>query len=492
MCVKEFDGYICGHCSIPVIRKCPTAEANPQFPPCSIPAERPNHLYQFCHPCSRVKWNIDVLLAENDHKKLHREGRCSCETVFPHLDDVEVTPLYNWAQTGTSATRPQHLQPQFVRAQLMAVYPGHHMNSSNGMLRPEYGPQYAQTEADPQSPGGWAKQYVHDHPNEHLYYDDAGNIFLFNQGNLNDYFIELPRDVRDIRDNGPIPAGEKNGAWTHSGAWVRNDFIQLDHINLRYGDSPPAHVMGHQSQYGLQQNEVSSPGFGVAGPSNYACSNAPAPSLGPQSPYGFQNQYGIQPNTASAPGFAVPGASSYNNAPAFVGQAPFGVSNDINVVAQELSHLQAQGHRNLTIVPMLGPIVQPQRPVGAYIANRGYGGGRYRTTMWGIGTRYYPNQASPSSAPPGRPTQAQNIRSFSAPVRGSNIEVVAQLENLNISSRIAQNLQQPVSRGVSDDLEVISAADVQNVVSSPEITENTNNHQSSVITAPNSPEISQN
>ncbi|PSS23123.1 hypothetical protein M430DRAFT_17047 [Amorphotheca resinae ATCC 22711] len=82
MCVKEFFGYNCGHCSIPYLRKCPVSLSNPSFPICEYPAERPIFTDEYCHPCSRVVWNLKVLKEEEEHRGRHLRGECFCETVF--------------------------------------------------------------------------------------------------------------------------------------------------------------------------------------------------------------------------------------------------------------------------------------------------------------------------------------------------------------------------------------------------------------------------
>ncbi|TVY71235.1 hypothetical protein LSUE1_G005554 [Lachnellula suecica] len=69
MCVKEFLGYICGHCSIPTLIKCPLTSSNPTFQPCKYPAERPK-----------------VLRDEELHREQHMAGECPCEVIFDGED----------------------------------------------------------------------------------------------------------------------------------------------------------------------------------------------------------------------------------------------------------------------------------------------------------------------------------------------------------------------------------------------------------------------
>lgn len=83
MCIKEFLGYNCGHCSVPLLRRCPLSSSNPVYPPCKYPAERPTFTNEYCHPCARVVWNAKVLKDEEEHRQSHMRGGCSCEVVFP-------------------------------------------------------------------------------------------------------------------------------------------------------------------------------------------------------------------------------------------------------------------------------------------------------------------------------------------------------------------------------------------------------------------------
>lgn len=86
MCVKEFYGYNCGHCSVPILRQCPLSSSNPHYPVCKFPAERPIFTNEFCHPCSRVVWNAKVLKEEEEHRARHLRGECLCEVIFEGED----------------------------------------------------------------------------------------------------------------------------------------------------------------------------------------------------------------------------------------------------------------------------------------------------------------------------------------------------------------------------------------------------------------------
>ncbi len=86
MCVKEFYGFPCGHCSIPVLRQCPLTLSNPIFPPCQFPAERPIYLYVWCPPCGRIAWNDDVLRDEEEHRGRHKRDECFCDVIFDDED----------------------------------------------------------------------------------------------------------------------------------------------------------------------------------------------------------------------------------------------------------------------------------------------------------------------------------------------------------------------------------------------------------------------
>ncbi|KFY38914.1 hypothetical protein V495_06275 [Pseudogymnoascus sp. VKM F-4514 (FW-929)] len=96
MCVKEFIGFNCGHCALPMLRACPLASQSPYYPYCRYPAERPIPVPDNCPACARVVWNQSTLANEESHREVHyRLGReeCalegakgSCETRF----DIDV------------------------------------------------------------------------------------------------------------------------------------------------------------------------------------------------------------------------------------------------------------------------------------------------------------------------------------------------------------------------------------------------------------------
>jgi hypothetical protein len=89
MCVKQFFGYSCGHCSIPTLIQCPLAASNAFYPTCGFPAERPIYTGTYCHPCFRVVWNIKVLKEEEEHRGRHLRGECFCEVRFEGEDREE-------------------------------------------------------------------------------------------------------------------------------------------------------------------------------------------------------------------------------------------------------------------------------------------------------------------------------------------------------------------------------------------------------------------
>jgi hypothetical protein len=78
MCRKDFIGYSCGHCSVPIIRACPLTRDNPRFPPCKFIAELPIRVEAFCDACRRVAFTQDVLLKEKIHIEEHQRRRCPC------------------------------------------------------------------------------------------------------------------------------------------------------------------------------------------------------------------------------------------------------------------------------------------------------------------------------------------------------------------------------------------------------------------------------
>ncbi|KAH8676643.1 hypothetical protein BGZ60DRAFT_261563 [Tricladium varicosporioides] len=88
MCIKQYLGYICGHCSIPELIRCPLTAQNSVYPPCHIPAERPIQTNENCHPCLRVLWNQKVLAEEEEHRQAHLRNECLCEVVFDGEDKV--------------------------------------------------------------------------------------------------------------------------------------------------------------------------------------------------------------------------------------------------------------------------------------------------------------------------------------------------------------------------------------------------------------------
>lgn len=90
MCVKQFYGYTCGHCSIPTLIPCPLVASNPFFPTCGFPAERPVFTGEYCHACFRVLWNAKVLKDEEEHRALHLRGECACEVRFEGEDQAKI------------------------------------------------------------------------------------------------------------------------------------------------------------------------------------------------------------------------------------------------------------------------------------------------------------------------------------------------------------------------------------------------------------------
>ncbi|CAL3963966.1 unnamed protein product [Diplocarpon coronariae] len=82
MCVKEFLGYNCGHCSVPHLRRCPLTLLNASFPDCEYAAERPLFINENCHACTRILWNDRVLKEEESHRARHHAGECGCPVIF--------------------------------------------------------------------------------------------------------------------------------------------------------------------------------------------------------------------------------------------------------------------------------------------------------------------------------------------------------------------------------------------------------------------------
>jgi hypothetical protein len=116
MCIKEFLGFICGHCTIPSIRQCPLALQNKEFPFCGYPAEHPIQTQDYCHGCARVLWNMRVLAEEDNHKKQHEVGFCHCGIVF-NADERQIRPIATWHK-GNSRRKMHHQQsPSNVHSQ---------------------------------------------------------------------------------------------------------------------------------------------------------------------------------------------------------------------------------------------------------------------------------------------------------------------------------------------------------------------------------------
>ena len=67
---------------MPWLRECPVTAANPAYPPCQVPAERPIFTNENCHACTRVLWNMEVLRKEEEHRQMHKQGTCHCEVMF--------------------------------------------------------------------------------------------------------------------------------------------------------------------------------------------------------------------------------------------------------------------------------------------------------------------------------------------------------------------------------------------------------------------------
>lgn len=82
MCIKEFLGFTCGHCSVPVLRLCPLAAQHSVYPPCEWPAQHVIFVQEYCHPCSRVAWNQAILQQEEEHRARHRRRECPCGVIF--------------------------------------------------------------------------------------------------------------------------------------------------------------------------------------------------------------------------------------------------------------------------------------------------------------------------------------------------------------------------------------------------------------------------
>lgn len=159
MCIKEFFGFACGHCSIPSIRQCPLAFQNPEFPFCSLPAERPLQLNEFCHGCARASWNMRVLEKEAEHKKLHELSRCQCEVIFT---DEDRRRQGIWAIAPRDFRQGPHRQ--------------HHVQQT-WSLHDARGQQNASLkDGDTTSEEGSSKSYIHDKGNSSQFHPNGRDM----------------------------------------------------------------------------------------------------------------------------------------------------------------------------------------------------------------------------------------------------------------------------------------------------------------------------
>lgn len=109
MCVKEFYGFSCGHCSVPVIVQCPLAMQNTNFPYCSFPAERAIQFAEYCHGCARAWWNMKVLEDEAEHKRRHEQDLCQCEVIFTEADKKRLGDLQQQQTRHQQTSTEDHI-----------------------------------------------------------------------------------------------------------------------------------------------------------------------------------------------------------------------------------------------------------------------------------------------------------------------------------------------------------------------------------------------
>jgi hypothetical protein len=190
MCVKQFYGYTCGHCSIPTLIQCPLAASNPLFPTCSYPAERPIFTGTYCHPCFRVVWNIRVLKEEEEHRCRHLRGECFCEVRFEgedrerhlrgraanatsqdpiHTQEAEQESVQQGAVAGTAGKTPTIQEASLAFAQQWQTHSFLQENHNIGYLHQDEGAQMT----DPNQ--SYAIAVGAHHPQQQLVMGEAGS-----------------------------------------------------------------------------------------------------------------------------------------------------------------------------------------------------------------------------------------------------------------------------------------------------------------------------
>lgn len=143
MCVKEFFGYKCGHCSIPTLRQCPISASNPSFPICDYPAERPVFTDGYCHPCFRVLWNARVLEEEESHKQLHLRGQCNCGTIFEEEGLEKRVRFMVGNGKGKEVAENDYVGQEMEAS---SIHAGHGAGERNGAGGQIYGGEHAFTD----------------------------------------------------------------------------------------------------------------------------------------------------------------------------------------------------------------------------------------------------------------------------------------------------------------------------------------------------------
>ncbi|CAG8949594.1 hypothetical protein HYFRA_00007827 [Hymenoscyphus fraxineus] len=451
MCTKHFIGFPCGHCSVPTLVKCPLVTSDPRFPICTNPAEQPHQSQTVCHPCSRVLWNNEVLKKENEHKQLHRDGKCTCEIVFQNLEDTDV-----------AVSTPQTPQAQYSwteRVVPWTPYPPFGMDMAMGQASFEpYGPVKIYRELQYQRDEdrlAFAKQYIQKHPEQKLFYDHSGYIYLYVPDKIaspHEQGVQVPASAQDIHGRPPFPpsAGRSNFVM-YDQPFGRTDFERLDVIALQLearGYDPVTARAAYDADcaskvYGVQWDRVPSTQASGAGPYNYGGSGSGL-LMTPGQTYG-----------APAAGFDVAGPPNYTGSSNNYTTASNASHTHRNNQILLASHSSAapppppgyytpnQGMNqtwNTTAQPYqpafqpYNTVVEPQQPVSGYVSNRGYGGGKYRQARYGPGPRYHPEAPQPFSGAPNDFYTHPGARMTATNPSDNNIESLTQLENLNIGA----------------------------------------------------------
>ncbi|PBP26910.1 hypothetical protein BUE80_DR002133 [Diplocarpon rosae] len=247
MCVKEFLGYNCGHCSVPHLRRCPLTLLNASFPDCEYAAERPLFTDENCHACTRILWNDRVLKEEEEHRARHLAGECGCPVVFDggDRDSHRLRPRPNKGKgKSKGVSRSGEDQKTTTR------------EGSNE----EHGAQYPVGGYEGQG-GDFVYQGIHDmEPSgPHVHASGAHYPMSTNQE------WGMPGQI-----NSPSPCG-------NPGSYDAQSRAAIDHVHDRHGFPEGGSV--HQSALSLSQMAMNQPGAGMKWYPESSCNRPNAPQF---------------------------------------------------------------------------------------------------------------------------------------------------------------------------------------------------------------------